>query len=252
MSSKPKPPAVLARGKMPFEEGVRVLYRRPDDELAWGFGFRRIAESAVFKLAVIGRDGSIQHAELPIEGQGRTGAFVGWLPMEDGDPRAANLGEQAVDDEALDQFTTMMRTTIAAAREDGRQGWHKPDTETHGRLISGLDTALHEGDWVSVANYAMFLWMRGTQAGTIESFDPKPFLSATGVFREGKMDPGGTRSMTTHRIDTDGHEGCVHTFGYDGDLGRLIAGLLNTYAMNVGAVSLSRMLIAYREQESKS
>lgn len=67
-------------------------------------------------------------------------------------------GRTAQDDNlAVDTFAGAMRHKLLLARIKGKSGWRNiPEM----LLYEAMQDAATEGDWVSVGNYAAFLWAR--------------------------------------------------------------------------------------------
>lgn len=67
---------------------------------------------------------------------------------------------QHSDDDAVDQFAALMKAKLASARARGKDGWQDlawPSSDISRQLREQVD----KGDPVDVANYAMFLALRG-------------------------------------------------------------------------------------------
>lgn len=64
------------------------------------------------------------------------------------------------DDAAVDQFASMMKSKLARARERGKGGWQDPAWPAED-ISRQLREHVDKGDPVDVANYAMFLALRG-------------------------------------------------------------------------------------------
>lgn len=66
-------------------------------------------------------------------------------------------GEQKLHEEsAVDSFAVLMKTKLEKHRGNNSNSWCGPGTTNEG-LIDTLDWAVGDGDWVSVANYAMMI-----------------------------------------------------------------------------------------------
>lgn len=87
----------------------------------------------------------------------------------------AEAGAVHSDDLAVDRFAAIMKAKLAAARKKGRGGWDNPDPDNDGCTTEYLADLLREhirkGDPVDVANFCMFLCLRGA------ALDGKPFAS---------------------------------------------------------------------------
>jgi hypothetical protein len=66
-----------------------------------------------------------------------------------------------IDENAVNKFAWFMKAKLAKAREKGRSGWHDKDQCTQQDLSRMLREHLEKGDPVDVANFCMFLHMRG-------------------------------------------------------------------------------------------
>lgn len=66
------------------------------------------------------------------------------------------------DDQALDWFVNQMRGKLARKRLEGRSGWHKVDEVSHDTLEELIleEASSSNTNYVNVANYAMFCWVR--------------------------------------------------------------------------------------------
>jgi len=67
------------------------------------------------------------------------------------------------DDAAVDRFAIAMKAKLASARAMGRSGWDDPTQCTDQHLSDLLRRAMHKGNTVDVANYAMMLHQRGSK-----------------------------------------------------------------------------------------
>ncbi len=70
------------------------------------------------------------------------------------------LQEKARDDYALAQFTAAMRDKLVEAWESGRYGWWDDEVCTINDLNLMFFEQVAQRDWVSIANFAMFLHQR--------------------------------------------------------------------------------------------
>jgi biotin-(acetyl-CoA carboxylase) ligase len=68
------------------------------------------------------------------------------------------LNQEYDDNAAVDKFAQRMKAKLAAARAKGRSGWQSCDTLELRRM---LRQHVEKGDPVDVANFCMFLEMRG-------------------------------------------------------------------------------------------
>lgn len=85
------------------------------------------------------------------------------------------------DDEAVDRFAEAMKAKLTKARASGRSGWQDPAWSVDA-IGAALRKHVEKGDPRDVANYCMFLWMRG------ESIAPEPAQSvAVSVLQEPKQ-----------------------------------------------------------------
>lgn len=64
------------------------------------------------------------------------------------------------DDEAVDRMAAQMKVKLAKARAKGRSGWQDPSW-TAEQINAAMHAHMAKGDPVDVANYCMFLALRG-------------------------------------------------------------------------------------------
>ncbi len=60
----------------------------------------------------------------------------------------------------IDLFTLEMKNKLTIHFHQKKKGWDSPDTHPNGMVMSALQKAFGDMDWVSVANYAAILWNR--------------------------------------------------------------------------------------------
>ena len=77
--------------------------------------------------------------------------------------------EQAIDEWAVDQMAERMKVKLQKKRGDGRYGWHVTGGPSPGSgfcydedFIEMIEDHVKRGNWVDVANLAMFMELRDT------------------------------------------------------------------------------------------
>jgi hypothetical protein len=68
--------------------------------------------------------------------------------------------EAQIDNKAVDDFATAMRSTLSVKRSEGRSGWHDPAQCSVDDLGEMLLDHIIKGDMVDVANFCMMLHHR--------------------------------------------------------------------------------------------
>lgn len=71
---------------------------------------------------------------------------------------AEPVGNNHIDDDAVDHFAAAMKDKLAQARVKGRHGWHECAAAD---LSAMLRAHIEKGDPLDVANFCMFLWSLG-------------------------------------------------------------------------------------------
>lgn len=74
------------------------------------------------------------------------------------------------DDVAVDEFAAAMKLTLARSRAKGRGGWDNEEPGMQRRLSDMLRAHVEKGDPVDVANFCMFLHMRGEPIGSDQGY----------------------------------------------------------------------------------
>ncbi len=78
---------------------------------------------------------------------------------------AARFRERDIDVGSVDQFSAMMKLRLSLARDRGRAGWHDPAQCSIDELADQLVEHVRKGDPVDIANFAMFVALRGGAMG---------------------------------------------------------------------------------------
>lgn len=71
------------------------------------------------------------------------------------------------DDDAVDEFSAILKGKLARARAKGRSGWRDP-TWTAAEINQQMYAHAAKGDPLDVAAYAMFLALRGEATTSVE------------------------------------------------------------------------------------
>lgn len=82
------------------------------------------------------------------------------------------LLEAEIDNIAVDEFAKAMKEKLAKARAKGRSGWDNKDTCSDERLVYLFFKHLkkaNDGNFVDLANFLMFLYMRDTNPDVLNS-----------------------------------------------------------------------------------
>lgn len=81
------------------------------------------------------------------------------------------MNQKVIDENGVAGFSAAMREKLAAARENGREGWQDPEMVSDLQLASDLVNHLCKdndiSNFVDIANYCMFLHQRGAYPGII-------------------------------------------------------------------------------------